>query len=68
MAEIILVGMDVSITRDEIKAAVAREEECFIDDVTVGSIKNFPIRFVWVKCCLAETNNLEEKKRIRIGW
>lgn len=70
IAEIILVGIDVSITRDEIKTAVAREEGCFIDDVTVGSIKNFPkdIGFVWVKCRLAEANNLEKKKRIRIGW
>lgn len=36
MAEMTLVGLDVSVTRDEVRTAVAKEGGCFPDDVTVG--------------------------------
>lgn len=65
MAKITFLGINVSITREEIKAAVAKEEGCSIDDVTVDSIKNSPrgVGFVWVKCPLAEAKKLDEKKK-----
>lgn len=70
MAEMTLVGLDVSVTKEEIKTAVAKESGCAPDDVTVGVIKNFPRRigFVWVKCPLAEANILEKKKKIKKVW
>lgn len=70
MAELTLVGLDVSVTKDEIKHSVARETGCAPDDISVGIIKTSSrgIGFVWVKCPLAETNLLVDKKRIKIGW
>lgn len=70
MAELILVGLDVSVTRNEVKIAVAREGGCSPDDISIGLIKTFPrgIGYVWVKCPLVEANLLSEKKKIKIGW
>lgn len=70
MADITLVRLDVSVTREEVRRAVAREGRCSLDDITVGIIKNSPrgIRFVWVRCPLVEANILEDKKRIKIEW
>lgn len=42
MAEATLVGLDVSITRDEIKMAIAKETSCSPEDITVGTIKTSP--------------------------
>lgn len=69
MAESTLVGLDVSVTREEVRRAVAREGGCAPDDVTVGIIENSPrgTGYVWVKCPI-ETNILEDKKKIKIGW
>lgn len=41
IAEVILVGLDVSVTREEVKTAVAKEGGCS-PNVTVGFIKNSP--------------------------
>lgn len=70
MAEITLVGLDVSVTKEEMRNAVAREGGGSPDDITVGVIKNSQrgIGYVWVRCPLVEANALEEKKRIKIGW
>lgn len=36
MAEMTLVGLDVSITREEVKMAIAKEGGCSTDDVCCG--------------------------------
>lgn len=70
MAEMTLVGLDVSITKEEIKLAIANEGGCSTQDVTVGNIKTSPrgIGFVWARYPLAEATILERKKTIKIGW
>lgn len=39
MAEFTLVGLDVSVSRNEVKLAVRREGGCLPDDINVGTIK-----------------------------
>lgn len=70
MAELMLIGMDVSVTREEVRLTLAREGGCSPDDITVGVIKTTPrgTGLAWIKCPLAAANKLEEKKRIKIGW
>lgn len=70
MAEITLIGLDASVTREEVKAALAREGGCSSDDIVVGPISNSPrgIGYAWAKCPLTEANVLDDKKRIQGGW
>lgn len=70
MAELTLVGLDISVTRDEVKQTISKETGCASDDINVGTIKTSPrgIGYVWIKCLLVKANLLGEKKRIKIGW
>lgn len=42
IAELTLVDLDVSVTRDEVKQAIAKEVGCTSDDINVGIIKTSP--------------------------
>lgn len=70
MAEITLVGLDISVTREEIKQVMAKEGGCSLEDISVGNIRTSPrgVGFVWTRCPLAVANLLERQKRIKIGW
>lgn len=70
MAEITLIGLDASVTREEVRTALALEEGGSLDDIIIGSIRNSPrgIGYAWAKCFLTEANVLDGKKKIQIGW
>lgn len=67
--EILLVGLDESVSREEIVAAVVGAGKCREDNVRVGPIR--PMRnglgLIWVQCPLEVVNKLLEEGRLLVG-
>lgn len=69
-AEIKLIGLDESITVDDVRAAISSAGSCKANDVIVGQIgrNRFGEGIVWAKCPKAVALDLAEKKKLQIGW
>lgn len=66
MTEITLIGLDASVTKKEVRAALALEGSGSLDDIIIGPIRNSArgIGYAWAKCSLIEANVLDGKKKI----
>lgn len=68
--EVLLIGLDDSVSREEIIRAVAEVGKCTEDSIRTGPIR--PMRnglgMVWVQCPLATVNRLIEDGRLLVGW
>lgn len=67
--EVLLIGLDDSVSREEIIRAVAEVGKCTEDSIRTGPIR--PMRsglgMVWVQCPLATVNRLIEDGRLLVG-
>lgn len=65
----LLVGLDESVTGEEVTAAVAKVGECSEESVRIGPIR--PMRnglgIIWVQGTLVSVNRLIAKGRLLIG-
>lgn len=68
--EIRLVGLDDSVTTDEIAYVVAKEGDCKEEEVRVGLIRpiNNGLFTSWTQCPLNAAIKVANMKKVRIGW
>ncbi|XP_011860276.1 PREDICTED: uncharacterized protein LOC105557606 [Vollenhovia emeryi] len=68
--EMLLIGLDDSVTPEEVMDVIAEMGSCRKDEVKVGQIR--PMRnglgTIWVQCPLAVAAPLSSSGKIRIGW
>lgn len=66
----LVIGLDESISTDEVLEAVASEGSCRQDEIKVGQIgrNRSGNGIVWIKCPKIAAVMLAEKKKIQIGW
>ncbi|XP_053990088.1 uncharacterized protein LOC128882503 [Hylaeus volcanicus] len=69
-AEFRLTGLDISVTSQEVVAAVAKAGGCTAETVRVGELKAPPngLGTIWVQCPAVAALAIEKAKRIRVGW
>ncbi|XP_046968885.1 uncharacterized protein LOC124536397 [Vanessa cardui] len=68
--DIKVTGLDDSVTKDKIIAAVAREGHCAIEDLRCGEIARGPgyMGMVRVTCPIAAAKKLSDAGRLLVGW
>jgi len=68
--ELRLVGLDESISKEEIKWAIEEEGGCENKDIRIGEIirTRRGMGTVWVKCPLKAAITIAKKKKIKVGW
>lgn len=68
--EIRLVGLDDSVTVEEVICVIAQNGECNQDEVKVGTIRPMinGLHTVWIQCPLAAAIRVANQKKIKIGW
>lgn len=68
--ELRIVGLDDTVTTEEVTEIVSTLENCSSADVKTGSIRQLSngLGVVWVQCPLAAANKISALKRIGIGW
>jgi len=69
-AELRIRDIDVSVTADEIRDALAAKGQCSPDAIRMGPIRRAfnGMGIMWFQCPLASANRMTETRRIRIGW
>lgn len=69
MGELRVMGLDESISAEEVAVAVAAAGECSTDQVKVGKVRHSTRRLgtVWVRCPLAAVRKVVASPRLRIG-
>lgn len=69
-AELRIVGVDESITRDDLAAAVAGAGDCPQDEIRVGEIRRGAsgLGAAWVKCPAVAARRLVDMGRVMVGW
>jgi len=68
--EIRLVGLDESVSTEDVRLAIAKYGECNEADIRIGSIRpmNNGLFTVWAKCPLSAAITMANEKKIRLGW
>ncbi|XP_025271030.1 golgin subfamily A member 6-like protein 22 [Camponotus floridanus] len=68
--ELRLIGLEESITKEEIEYAIAENGECGMQEVTVGAIRptRTGLNNVWLRCPLKTAIAIANKGKIPIGW
>jgi len=68
--EIRLVGLDETVTAEEVLRAIVKHEECTEAEVRLGSIRpmNNGLFTVWIRCPLNAAIKTANYKKIRLGW
>lgn len=68
--EIRLVGLDDSVSVEEVKTVIAREGSCDEEEVKPGPIRRMynGLGSVWLQCPLAAAMKVIDKGKVRIGW
>ncbi|EFN66610.1 hypothetical protein EAG_05607, partial [Camponotus floridanus] len=68
--ELRLVGLDDSISKEEIKWALEEEGGCDKQDIRIGEIKRTRrgMGVAWAQCPLKAAVDIAKKKKIKIGW
>lgn len=63
-------GLDLTVSREDVKSAVALIGGCSAVDISVGEIGRISsgARIVWVKCPVAVARSLSAKGYVAIGW
>lgn len=69
-AELRFIGLDDSVTPEEIQDLVAEAGDCSPQDVKVGQMREMPngLNTAWVLCPLAAALKVAKKEKVRIGW
>lgn len=69
-AEMRIVGLDESVTKDEVRDTIAYYGECNADEVITGEIRWMynGLGMIWLKCPLSAANKAAKEGKIRIGW
>lgn len=69
-SELRIVGLDDSVTTEEVAAAVAQHGGCPVESVKVGEIKmdSRGSGAVWTKCPVTAAKKLQAGGRLLIGW
>lgn len=70
MGELRLFGLDDSISKDEVKEAIAAKGNCKFIEINTGGIGKMRngSGMVWIKCPLTAAILLSKMEKIRIGW
>ncbi|XP_026825046.1 uncharacterized protein LOC113561838 [Ooceraea biroi] len=70
MVELRFVGLDDSVTSDEVAQVIATVGECTTQEVRVGQIKPMRNRLgiVWAQCPLTAAIKVANQKKICLGW
>ncbi|KAL6416662.1 hypothetical protein ACFW04_013268 [Cataglyphis niger] len=68
--EIRLIGLDDSVTPEEVLFVVAQNGECSEDEIRTGPIRqmNNGLYTIWVQCPLNAALKVANLKKIKIGW
>lgn len=68
--EIRLIGLDDSVSKEEVMYVVAQNGNCKEEDVKTGPIRqmNNGLFTVWVQCPLSAAIKTANMKKIKIGW
>ncbi|XP_022831316.1 uncharacterized protein LOC111359856 [Spodoptera litura] len=68
--ELRIMGLDDSVTEEEVVAAVARTGECPAEQVKTGTIRpdNSGLRTVVVSCPVSAAKKIKEGRRLLVGW
>jgi hypothetical protein len=69
-AELKLVGIDISIEKEELRQALALAAECGVAEVQVGEIgaSRGSLGAAYVKCPVAEARKLAQAGKVALGW
>lgn len=68
--EVRISGLDDSVTKEEVVAAVVRDGNCPVGSVKAGEIRQEPsgTGAVWVRCPVAAAKKLADSGRLLVGW
>jgi len=69
-ADLRLAGLDESVTREELIAAMSHNGGCPAEECRLGEIRRGPTGMgtVWANCPATAAKKLTEKARIKVGW
>lgn len=68
--ELRMIGLDDSITKEEVAEEIAKIGACNIRDVQVGEIRVMRngLGFIWAQCPLTAATKVAESGKIKLGW
>lgn len=68
--ELRIIGLDDTVSFEEVASVVADLGSCLCADVKVGSIRLMAngLGSVWVQCPFGAANKVSAMRKIRIGW
>lgn len=63
-------GLDPATGREDVRAAIASNGDCLMDEVSVSEIRRLAggRRIAWAKCPTVSTERLSQQGRVSIGW
>ncbi|XP_061382541.1 uncharacterized protein LOC133320016 [Danaus plexippus] len=70
-AELRITGLDDSVGKEDVLAAVARQGSCSAEHIKVGQVRfrgDFGTGAVWVKCPVIAAKTLADAGRLLVGW
>lgn len=69
-AEMRIIGIDDSISKEEVKDTIADIGECQEESIKVGEIKRMTngLGIIWISCPIQAANRIAAIGRIRMGW
>lgn len=69
-AELRVTGLDESITKEEVAAAVAAKGLCPVDQVKVEDVRRAPYgtNMTWVSCPVTAAKRVTQERRLMFGW
>lgn len=69
-AEIRILGLDDSVSKEEVRYTIADIGGCHIESIKVGEIKWMTngLGLIWARCPIQAANRMVAKERIRMGW
>lgn len=69
-AELKIVGLDASATKDEVRDTIAYYGNCNVEEVSTVEIRWMynGLGMAWVKCPLGAANKVAKEGKIKIGW
>lgn len=68
--ELSLIGLDDSVSTDEVRCVLAEAGNCNPEEVKTGSIRMMSNRLgtVWAQCPLRAALKITEERHVKIGW
>jgi len=68
--EIRIIGLDDSVTTEEVKDAIVQYGKCTLENIKVGAIRpmNNGLFKIWAQCPLSAAVKITSLKKIKLGW